>query len=134
MPCLHLTRLRGVGLVGSLARDNAEWLSALLVHAGIENRICEIIRLRTNDGSGRGGFDPQGLKVRGAGQQYFFCHHPILLILLIFSSSFPFLGNGCVGETRGGHTPHAPHSWDKVVGTPPHQGKSEDEGCLQPPG
>ena len=36
------------------------------------------------------------------------------------------------GGTRGGHTPPTPHSWDQVVGTPSHQGKSEDEGCLQP--
>ena len=78
-----MARLRRVGLVGPLARNNAEWLSALLVHAGIENRICGTIRLRAEGGSGRGGIDPEGLEVRGSGQQYFFCHHPILLIFFI---------------------------------------------------
>ena len=92
MPCLNLARLQRVGLVRPLACNNAEWLLALLVHAGIENGICRIILLGTGNGSGRGGIDPEGLKVRGSEQQYFFCHHLILPILLIFSSNFLFLG------------------------------------------
>ena len=127
MPCLHMARLRRVGLVGPLVRDNAEWSSALLVHAGIENRICGIIRLRARGVSVRGGIDPEGLEVRGPGQQYFFCHH----FSHLFHQSFRFEGGVC-RKTRGGHTPPAPHSRDEVVGTPLHQGKSEDEGCLQP--
>ena len=106
MPCLHMARLRRVGLVRPLVRDNAEWLSALLVHARIKNRICGIIRLRARGGSGRGGIDPEGLKVRGSGQQYFFCHHPILLIFFINVS---VLREGVCRETRGGHNPPAPH-------------------------
>ena len=111
-----------MGLVGPLVRDNAEWSSALLVHAGIENRICGIIRLRARGGSGRGGIDPEGLEVRGSGQQYFFCHHPILLIFFI---KFSVLREGVCRETRGGHTTPAPHSWDEIVGTPLHQERNE---------
>ena len=124
MPCLHLARLLRVGLVGPLVRDNAEWSSALLGHAGIENRICRIIRLRGSGGSGRGGIDPED-----PDSSTFFRHHPILLIFFIKVS---VLREGVCRETRGGHTPPAPHSWDEVLGTPLHQGKSEDEGCLQP--
>ena len=94
-PCqkwrLHMARLRRVGLVGPLARDNAEWSSALLGHAGIEKRICRIIHLRARGVSRRGGINPEGLEARGSGQQYFVLSQ----FFSSFSSKFPFEG-GCV--------------------------------------
>ena len=110
-PCwkwrLHMARLRRVGLVGPLARDNAEWSSALLGHAGIENRICRIIHLRARGVSRRGGIDPKGLEARGPGQQHF-------VLSSFFSSFHPIqvsvLREGVCLETRGGDTPPAPHS------------------------
>ena len=69
-PCwkwhLHMARPRRLGLVRSLAHDNAEGLSALLGHAGIRNRICRIIHLGARGVSRRGGIGPEGLEARGS--------------------------------------------------------------------
>ena len=80
---LHMARLWRVGLVGSLAHDNAEWLSALLGHAGIRNRICRIIHLRARGVSRRGGIGPEGLEARGSGQQHLFCLHSSHLFIQV---------------------------------------------------
>ena len=108
-PCrkwrLYMARLRRVGLVGSLARDNAEWLSALYGHAGIENRICRIIHPRARGVSKRGGIDPEGLEARGSGQQHF-------VLSSFFSSfhpSFRFEGGGVLGK-RLAETPLPHHT------------------------
>ena len=102
-PCwkwrLHMARLWWVGLVGPLVSDNAEWSSVLLGHAGIENRICGIIRLRARGVSGRVGIDLEGLKARGSRQQYFFCHHSSHL----FHQSFRFEGGGVSGNAWRTH-------------------------------
>ena len=105
-PCrkwrLHMARLRRVGLVGSLARDNAEWSSALLGHAGIKNRICRIIHPRARGVSRRGGIDPEGLEARGSGQQHF-------VLSSFFSSfhpSFRFEGGGVSGNAWRRHPSH----------------------------
>ena len=86
-PCwkwhLHMARPRRLGLVRSLAHDNAEGLSALLGHAGIRNRICQIIHLGARDVSRRGGIGPEGLEARGSGQQHLFCLHSSHLFIQV---------------------------------------------------
>ena len=96
-PCrkwrLHMARLRRVGLVGSLAHDNAEGSSALLGHAGIENRICRIIL--SEPGVFRG---EEGSTLRDWRHEDPDSSTCFVSILLTFHPSFHFEGGGVSGK------------------------------------
>ena len=75
---------RRVGLAGSWAHENAEWLSAMLGHAGIRNGICQTFHLGARGSSGRGESGLKGVEARES-RGASFC-----FILLIFPSNLPF--------------------------------------------
>ena len=52
---------RRMGLTGPWAHENAEWLPALLGHAGIRNGIGQTFHLRARGSSGTGGSGLKGV-------------------------------------------------------------------------